>query len=284
MIGQIAAAQLRAFARYLISPFPRRRETDAGRRLLKRPASAPISTGPCGSRTSTGAQGKRTRSLGCWPLSLLRQRALGNLTQVPCAGLLLYVNSNFVGSPELFPRPGLSSLELRFVGCRGVEGDSSSPGRRCRYAPQSGLVRPFPDIWPGATQPPGFLGWSSPLLPDFVQDYGRLSGPVSQPWSQLLRQVQIGTASTTFGPAYVEMTRVSSKPASLNSVLYSAAVRSRAPSITSMCPAGERLAYHYTNEENGLVLRRYWTTACQSCAIKHSCTPSKERRITRWGA
>jgi hypothetical protein len=55
-------------------------------------------------------------------------------------------------------------------------------------------------------------------LPDFVQDYGRLSGPVSQPWSQLLRQVQIGTASTTLGPACVEMTRVSSKPASLNSV------------------------------------------------------------------
>src|SRR5271163_3685908 len=49
-----------------------------------------------------------------------------------------------------------------------------------------------------------------------------------------------------------------------------------------ICPAGERLAYHYTNEENRLVLRRYWTNACQSCAIKHSCTPSKERRITRW--
>jgi Transposase DDE domain len=49
-----------------------------------------------------------------------------------------------------------------------------------------------------------------------------------------------------------------------------------------ICPAGERLTYRYTNEENGLVLRRYWTNACQSCAIKHSCTPSKERRITRW--
>jgi transposase len=49
-----------------------------------------------------------------------------------------------------------------------------------------------------------------------------------------------------------------------------------------ICPAGERLAYHYTNEENGLVLRRYWTNACQSCAIKHSCTTGKERRITRW--
>jgi transposase len=49
-----------------------------------------------------------------------------------------------------------------------------------------------------------------------------------------------------------------------------------------ICPAGERLAYHYTNEESGLVLRRYWTNACQSCAIKHSCTTGKERRITRW--
>ena len=49
-----------------------------------------------------------------------------------------------------------------------------------------------------------------------------------------------------------------------------------------ICPAGERLTYHYTNEENGLVLRRYWTNACQSCAIKHSCTTGKERRITRW--
>ena len=49
-----------------------------------------------------------------------------------------------------------------------------------------------------------------------------------------------------------------------------------------ICPAGERLAYHFTNEENGLVLHRYWTSACQSCLIKQSCTTSKERRITRW--
>ena len=39
-----------------------------------------------------------------------------------------------------------------------------------------------------------------------------------------------------------------------------------------MCPAGERLAYSFTTSENGLVLRRYSTKACQSCAIKHSCT------------
>jgi DDE family transposase len=30
-----------------------------------------------------------------------------------------------------------------------------------------------------------------------------------------------------------------------------------------------------------LALRRYWTNACQSYAIKHSCTTAKERRIAR---
>ena len=49
-----------------------------------------------------------------------------------------------------------------------------------------------------------------------------------------------------------------------------------------ICPAGERLAYSFTTEENGLVLRRYSTNACQRCAIKQSCTTAKERRITRW--
>jgi transposase len=49
-----------------------------------------------------------------------------------------------------------------------------------------------------------------------------------------------------------------------------------------VCPAGEKLTYRYTTEENGLVLRRYWTNACQSCAIKPTCTTGKERRITRW--
>ncbi len=48
------------------------------------------------------------------------------------------------------------------------------------------------------------------------------------------------------------------------------------------CPAGERLAYRYTNQEKGLTLRRYWTNVCQACAIRHRCTTGKERRITRW--
>ncbi len=49
-----------------------------------------------------------------------------------------------------------------------------------------------------------------------------------------------------------------------------------------VCPAGQRLTYSFTTEENGLVLYRYSTNACQSCAIKHSCTTGKERRIARW--
>ncbi len=49
-----------------------------------------------------------------------------------------------------------------------------------------------------------------------------------------------------------------------------------------ICPAGERLVYHYTNQETGLILRRTWTNACQGCAMKHLCTTGKERRITRW--
>jgi transposase len=49
------------------------------------------------------------------------------------------------------------------------------------------------------------------------------------------------------------------------------------------CPSGELLPYHYTNVENGMTLRRYWSTAaCRACSIKSQCTPSKERRITRW--
>ncbi len=49
-----------------------------------------------------------------------------------------------------------------------------------------------------------------------------------------------------------------------------------------ICPAGERLDYHYTNVEKGLTLRRYWNNICRTCAIKDQCTTGKERRITRW--
>ncbi len=47
-------------------------------------------------------------------------------------------------------------------------------------------------------------------------------------------------------------------------------------------PCRARLVYHYTTQEKGLTLRRYWTNTCQGCAIKDQCTTGKERRITRW--
>jgi Transposase DDE domain len=49
-----------------------------------------------------------------------------------------------------------------------------------------------------------------------------------------------------------------------------------------LCPAGERLTYRYTNEEDGKVLRNYWTRACSACPLKENCTTGKERRIKRW--
>jgi transposase len=49
-----------------------------------------------------------------------------------------------------------------------------------------------------------------------------------------------------------------------------------------LCPAGEPLVWRYETEENGQMMHRYWTSVCQSCAIKDRCTSGKERRITRW--
>ncbi len=49
------------------------------------------------------------------------------------------------------------------------------------------------------------------------------------------------------------------------------------------CPAGQLLPHHMTTVENGLRLHRYWDRAsCQACALKPRCTPSLERRVTRW--
>jgi transposase len=48
------------------------------------------------------------------------------------------------------------------------------------------------------------------------------------------------------------------------------------------CPAGERAIYRFTREEQGLQLRRYWSSACPRCPLKTRCTPSDYRRISRW--
>jgi len=39
------------------------------------------------------------------------------------------------------------------------------------------------------------------------------------------------------------------------------------------CPAGERLSYRFTREEDGKTVHRYWTTACPRCPLKAQCTP-----------
>jgi len=48
------------------------------------------------------------------------------------------------------------------------------------------------------------------------------------------------------------------------------------------CPAGERLPNRMTTVEKGKRMIRYWSSNCQTCALKSKCTPSKQRRVTRW--
>lgn len=49
------------------------------------------------------------------------------------------------------------------------------------------------------------------------------------------------------------------------------------------CPSGALLPHHMTTIEKGMTLHRYWDRAsCTGCSLKAQCTPSVERRITRW--
>jgi hypothetical protein len=48
------------------------------------------------------------------------------------------------------------------------------------------------------------------------------------------------------------------------------------------CPAGQSLIWRFSSVEKGLKLHRYWSSHCQSCALKKRCTPSSERRVSRW--
>ena len=48
------------------------------------------------------------------------------------------------------------------------------------------------------------------------------------------------------------------------------------------CPAGERLIYRFTGEENGKQIRRYWSSACPRCPLKSQCTTGAYRRVSRW--
>ena len=48
------------------------------------------------------------------------------------------------------------------------------------------------------------------------------------------------------------------------------------------CPAGERAIFRFATIENGLTLRKYWSSACPRCPLKAQCTTSAYRRIARW--
>ena len=49
-----------------------------------------------------------------------------------------------------------------------------------------------------------------------------------------------------------------------------------------ICPAGQRAVFRMVTEEREMMLRRYWSSACPKCPLKAQCTPSSNRRITRW--
>ncbi|MCK9801883.1 IS1182 family transposase [Pseudomonas sp. MAFF 302030] len=49
-----------------------------------------------------------------------------------------------------------------------------------------------------------------------------------------------------------------------------------------VCPAGEALILRFSSVEKGMNMHCYWSSRCQSCALKPQCTPSTERRVRRW--
>ena len=48
------------------------------------------------------------------------------------------------------------------------------------------------------------------------------------------------------------------------------------------CPAGQALIWRFAGVEKGMMLNRYWSSNCKTCPLKDRCTPSQQRRVTRW--
>lgn len=48
------------------------------------------------------------------------------------------------------------------------------------------------------------------------------------------------------------------------------------------CPAGQALIWRFSSVEEGMTNHRYWSSNCKDCALKDRCTPSQQRRVTRW--
>jgi transposase len=47
-------------------------------------------------------------------------------------------------------------------------------------------------------------------------------------------------------------------------------------------PAGESLIWRFASVEKGMTNHRYWSSNCKDCPLKDKCTPSSQRRVTRW--
>jgi hypothetical protein len=48
------------------------------------------------------------------------------------------------------------------------------------------------------------------------------------------------------------------------------------------CPAGQSLIWRFASVEKGMTNHRYWSSNCKGCPLKEKCTPSQQRRVTRW--
>lgn len=47
-------------------------------------------------------------------------------------------------------------------------------------------------------------------------------------------------------------------------------------------PAGQRLTYRFTGQQDSKAIRSYWSGTCADCVIKDKCTTGKERCVRRW--
>jgi len=48
------------------------------------------------------------------------------------------------------------------------------------------------------------------------------------------------------------------------------------------CPAGQRAIWRFETIEHGMLIHKYWSSACPRCPIKAQCTTGEYRRIARW--
>ncbi|MYM42220.1 transposase, partial [Duganella qianjiadongensis] len=48
------------------------------------------------------------------------------------------------------------------------------------------------------------------------------------------------------------------------------------------CPGGQSLIWRFATIEKGMTNHRYWSSNCKGCPLKEKCTPSPQRRVTRW--